>query len=54
MLNAKRKSNDLLKLYEKKRIIDQEQYAPGKKLLFDYERSFKNTSATKTIEEVKV
>ena len=38
----------------KKRIIDQEQYASGEKLLFDYERSFKNKCATKILEEVKV
>ena len=53
ILNAKRKSNDLLKLYEKQ-VIDQEQYASGERLLQDYESSFKNKCATTTLEEVKV
>ena len=49
----KRKPNDLFKLYEKK-VIDQEQYASGERLLQDYESSFRNKCATTTLEEVKV
>lgn len=51
--NIKRQTNNLYKLYDKE-IIDQEQYAAGERLLFDYENSFKNKCTTTTLEEVKV
>lgn len=49
----KRKPNDLFKLYEKK-IIDQEQYASGERLLQDYESSFRNKCTITILEDVKV
>lgn len=49
----KRKPNDLFKLYEKK-VIDQEQYASGERLLQDYESSFRNKCTITILEDVKV
>ena len=51
--SIKRQINNLYKLYDKE-TIDQEQYAAGERLLFDYENSFKNKCTTTTLEEVKV
>lgn len=51
--NIKRQINNLYKVYDRE-IIDQDQYAAGERLLFDYENSFKNKCTTTTLEEVKV
>lgn len=51
--SIKIQTNNLYKLYDKE-TIDQEQYAAGERLLFDYENSFKNKCTTTTLEEVKV
>lgn len=51
--SIKRQINNLYKLYDKE-IIDQDQYAAGERLLFDYENSFKNKCTTTTLEEVIV
>lgn len=51
--SIKRQTNNLYKLYDKE-IIDQEQYAAGERLLFDYENSFKNKCTTTTLEEARV
>ncbi len=52
--NIKRQINNLYKLYDKA-TIDQEQYAAGERLLYDYENSFKNKCTTTTaLEEARV
>lgn len=49
----KRLPNDLYKLYEKE-TINQEQYASGERLLFDYECSFRNKCTISILNEVRV